>query len=86
MLSLDMLDDIVQATLRFQTESALDCGITVKIMLVDKLLLVFLGTQRLSRLVFVQSLKLLSHLRIILRRFKIRQTLIFASTALLTKS
>lgn len=86
MLSLDMLDDIVQTTLRFQTESALDCGITVKIMLVDKLLLVFLGTQRLCRFVFVQSFKFLSHLRIIFRRFKIRQTLIFASTALLTKS
>ena len=86
MLSLDMLDDIVQTTLRFQTESALNCGITVKIMFVDKLFLGFLGTQRLFRFVFVQSVKLISHLRIILRRFKIRPTLIFASTALLTKS
>ena len=86
MLSLDMLYDIVQTTLRFQTESAFDGGITVKIMLVDKLFLVFLGTQRLCRFIFVQSLKLLSHLRIIIRRFKIRPTLIFASTALLTKS
>jgi hypothetical protein len=53
MLALDMLDDVVQATLRFQAELALDGDITVTIMLVDLFLLVLLGTQRLQSLVFV---------------------------------
>jgi hypothetical protein len=44
MFSPDMLDDAVQSTLRFKTESAFYSSITVHIMLVDKLLLVFLGT------------------------------------------
>ena len=43
MLSLDMFDNIVQATLRFQTKSALDRFTTVFIMLVDLLLFVSLG-------------------------------------------
>jgi hypothetical protein len=34
MLVLDMLDDIVQATLRFQAKPALDSDITVEIMFV----------------------------------------------------
>ena len=53
MLVSDMLDDVVQATLRFQAEPALDWDITVEIMLVDLLLLVFNGTVRLWSLVFV---------------------------------
>ena len=53
MLVSDMLDDVVQATLRFQAESALDCDIAVEIMLIDLLLSVLLGTERLWSLVFV---------------------------------
>ena len=85
MLALDMLDDVVQATLRFQAEPALDWDIPVEIMLVDLLLLVLLGTQRLRSLVFVQLFKLERHIRIMIRLFKIHATLNFASTALLTK-
>ena len=67
MLALDMLDDVVQATLRFQAELALDGDITVTIMLVDLLLLVLFGTQRLQSLVFVQLFKLERHIRTMIR-------------------
>ena len=47
MLALDMLYNVIQTTLRFQAEPALDCDVTVNIMFIDWLLLVLLGTQRL---------------------------------------
>ena len=47
-----MLDDVVQATLRFQAEPALDRHISVKIMFIDVLLLLFLVSFRLTLLIF----------------------------------
>ena len=85
MLSLDMFDNIVQATLRFQTKSALDRFTTVFIMLVDLLLFVALGKQLLNLSVFIHVLKSLRHIRLFTRRIKIVLTCIVASTALFTK-
>ena len=65
MLVFDMLDDVVQATLSFQAESALNCAITVEIMFVNLLLSIFLGSVRLRSLVFVILFKSERHIRII---------------------
>ena len=65
MLVFDMLDDVVQATLSFQAESALNYAITVEIMLVNLLLSIFIGSVRLWSLVFVILFKSERHIRII---------------------
>ena len=85
MLVPDMLDDVVQTTLRCQAEPALDWNVTVDIMFFGWLLLVLLGTNRLRSLVFVQLFEFERHIRTVIRWLKIERTLIFASTALLTK-
>ena len=57
MLVLDMLDYVVQTTLRFQAEPALNRHISVKIVFVDLLLLFFLVARQLGLLSFENFLK-----------------------------